>query len=204
MGLVLGSLFSKFSYFQRMTVLLIVFGDSVDDRLCLDGRVHLGDQRSVEQSIDYHCFSFVPFILLGSPSTSECHARYNSGGSGYMVSLNTRVGPVALKLCFRRWFAPAEAASFCSRALLDSMTRALTFSFGSICFGSFLVALVQALRALERHTRDSEDMQILSCIIQCILSWYVYALVSHVSHYNLIGHAAFNPLLSSSIDGRTS
>jgi Plasma-membrane choline transporter len=54
------------------------------------------------------------------------------------------------------------------------MTRALTYSFGSICFGSFLVSLVQALRALERHSRDSEDLQILSCIIQCVLAWYVF------------------------------
>jgi Plasma-membrane choline transporter len=68
------------------------------------------------------------------------------------------------------WWVPEEASSFCSSALSDSLVRATTYSFGSICFGSFLVALVQALRALERHARDSDDLQILSCIIQCILS----------------------------------
>lgn len=68
------------------------------------------------------------------------------------------------------WFAPEEANSFCSSALTDSFVRTTTYSFGSVCFGSFLVALVQALRALEYYSRDSDDLQFLSCIIQCILS----------------------------------
>jgi hypothetical protein len=71
------------------------------------------------------------------------------------------------------WFVPSEASSgagFCSPALTDSFYRATTYSFGSICFGSFLVAVVQALRALEHHTRNNDDCNILSCIIQCILS----------------------------------
>lgn len=68
------------------------------------------------------------------------------------------------------WFVPSEANSFWSTALSDSVVRATTYSFGSVCFGSLLVALVQALRALEYHTRDSDDFQFLSCIIQCILS----------------------------------
>lgn len=68
------------------------------------------------------------------------------------------------------WFVPAEASSFWSPALSDSLFRSVTYSFGSICFGSLLVAIVQALRALEYYTRDSDDLQFLSCIIQCILA----------------------------------
>ena len=68
------------------------------------------------------------------------------------------------------WFAPAEASQFWSPALSDSLWRAVTTSFGSICFGSFLVAFVQALRALEHYTRDNEDLAIVRCIVQCILS----------------------------------
>jgi hypothetical protein len=67
------------------------------------------------------------------------------------------------------WFVPDEASSWWSPAMKDSLFRAVTYSFGSICFGSFLVAIVQALRALEHYTRDSNDYQFLSCIIQCIL-----------------------------------
>lgn len=68
------------------------------------------------------------------------------------------------------WFVPNEANRFCSSALMDSLGRATTYSFGSICLGSFIVALVQALRALERHTRNSDDLQFVSCIIQCLLA----------------------------------
>lgn len=68
------------------------------------------------------------------------------------------------------WFVTEEANSCCSKAIGDSFWRATTYSFGSICLGSFLVALVQALRALEYYTRDQDDCQFLSCIIQCLLS----------------------------------
>jgi hypothetical protein len=68
------------------------------------------------------------------------------------------------------WFVPQEANSCCSSALTDSFVRTTTYSFGSVCFGSFLVALVQALRALEYYSRDNDELQFLSCIIQCILS----------------------------------
>lgn len=47
--------------------------------------------------------------------------------------------------------------------------RAITTSFGSICFGSFLVALIQALRALANEAQNNGDAQILACIASCIL-----------------------------------
>ena len=67
------------------------------------------------------------------------------------------------------WFVPDEASSWWSQALTDSLVRSTTYSFGSICFGSFLVALVQALRALEHYARDNDDFSMLLCLIQCIL-----------------------------------
>ena len=67
------------------------------------------------------------------------------------------------------WFAPEEASSFCSGAIMDSLIRATTYSFGSICFGSLLVAIVQALRALHRHAHQNDDCSALICIIDCIL-----------------------------------
>mmetsp|Transcript_33891 Transcript_33891/g.40611 ORF Transcript_33891/g.40611 Transcript_33891/m.40611 type:complete len:471 (-) Transcript_33891:283-1695(-) len=67
------------------------------------------------------------------------------------------------------WFSPDEASSFCSQAIFDSLTRASTFSFGSICFGSLIVALIQALRALNHHLRGNDEFQIVVCIIDCIL-----------------------------------
>lgn len=68
------------------------------------------------------------------------------------------------------WFVPEEASSFCSKAVMESFSRATTHSFGSICFGSLLVAIVQALRALHRSLHENEDFQILVCIVQCVLA----------------------------------
>ena len=68
------------------------------------------------------------------------------------------------------WFIPDEASSCCSPALKDSFVRATTYSFGSICFGSLLVALVQALRTLQHMLRENDDFNFLVCIIDCILA----------------------------------
>jgi hypothetical protein len=67
------------------------------------------------------------------------------------------------------WFAPDEASTCCSKAIGDSFSRATTYSFGSICFGSLIVAVVQALRALNHHLRGNDDAQIIVCIIDCLL-----------------------------------
>jgi len=67
------------------------------------------------------------------------------------------------------WFVPLEANGFCSSAIKDSLLRATTFSFGSICFGSFLVALIQTLRTMHRMARENNDAQMLLCIVDCIL-----------------------------------
>ncbi|KAL7509169.1 hypothetical protein ACHAXN_006594 [Cyclotella atomus] len=64
------------------------------------------------------------------------------------------------------WFSPADSG--CG-AVLGSLCRSLTTSFGSICFGSLLVAIVQATRALANAARDNEN-QILVCIATCILA----------------------------------
>ena len=66
------------------------------------------------------------------------------------------------------WFAPEDASSCCSSGMLGSGFRALTTSFGSICFGSLLVAIVQALKAMAQAARGN-DNQILICIAECIL-----------------------------------
>lgn len=68
------------------------------------------------------------------------------------------------------WFAPSEASAFCSQAIGESFGRATTYSFGSICFGSLVVALIQALRQLNHQMRGNEDAQILVCLIDCILA----------------------------------
>lgn len=55
-----------------------------------------------------------------------------------------------------------------SHPTLSSLKRALTTSFGSICFGSLLVALIQFLRYLVESSRQDND-NFLKCIMDCLL-----------------------------------
>jgi len=70
------------------------------------------------------------------------------------------------------WFDPAEASSVCSQAIMDSLVRSVTFSFGSVCFGSLIVAAIQVCRTLvenaRRHGSDGIVMCILDCLLGCI------------------------------------
>ena len=69
------------------------------------------------------------------------------------------------------WFVPTEASSFCSRAIGDSYFRSLTYSFGSICLGSLLVAVIESLVAMVRNLRESGDGgSVFLCIAECLLA----------------------------------
>lgn len=70
------------------------------------------------------------------------------------------------------WFAQEEASSFCSSAVTDSFVRSTTSSFGSICFGSLLTAVIKALRQIVQSARNDDrrnDNGILLCLAECIL-----------------------------------
>ncbi len=66
------------------------------------------------------------------------------------------------------WWTPVEASGCCSKAVRESNNRALTYSFGSICLGSLLVAIVQTLKQFVEMARDSDD-GILKCVADCLL-----------------------------------
>jgi len=67
------------------------------------------------------------------------------------------------------WFSPEENGC-CGPAVTGGTCRALTTSFGSICFGSLVVAIIQALRALANEARSNGDAGIFACIAECILA----------------------------------
>lgn len=68
------------------------------------------------------------------------------------------------------WFTPDEASCCCSSGVTGSLFRACTYAHGSICFGSLVVAIIQALRRLTESARDQGDGNaILLCIVECIL-----------------------------------
>ena len=65
--------------------------------------------------------------------------------------------------------APLEAASCCSKAVTDSYYRAMTYSFGSICLGSLIVAIISAAKEMVRQLRESDD-GFLVCLAECLIS----------------------------------
>jgi hypothetical protein len=62
------------------------------------------------------------------------------------------------------WFAPQDYLSVFSPAIVDSFSRATTYSFGSICMGSLLVAIIQTLENLARNARRHDRGGIITCI----------------------------------------
>ncbi|KAL7470443.1 hypothetical protein ACHAXS_010696 [Conticribra weissflogii] len=72
------------------------------------------------------------------------------------------------------WFSPDEASSCCSKGITDSFIRATTTSFGSICFGSLLVAIIETLKTLVQSATADDDTggcaAFLLCLVECLLS----------------------------------
>jgi hypothetical protein len=66
------------------------------------------------------------------------------------------------------WFTPFEASSCCSSGVRQSYLRAITTSFGSICFGSLIVAIIQTLREVVHSMRDNGD-SMLMCLFEAII-----------------------------------
>jgi hypothetical protein len=71
-------------------------------------------------------------------------------------------------LMHKGWFSPNEANGCCSPAVRDSWVRALTYSFGSICLGSLIVALIQAVKEMVHQARENGD-SMLACCAECLI-----------------------------------
>jgi len=68
-----------------------------------------------------------------------------------------------------------------------SLKRALTTSFGSICFGSLLIALVNTLRALATQTKHeaAEDQDYLLCILACCIECILSCIEDGIEYFNI-------------------
>jgi len=77
-----------------------------------------------------------------------------------------------------------------------AMKRAMTTAFGSICFGSLLIAILQLLRSLAQSLRERENEErspvwafiasILVCLLSCIesfLDYFTHYAFAHVAIY---------------------
>jgi hypothetical protein len=65
------------------------------------------------------------------------------------------------------WFHPAGSQEFF--AVTKSWCRAMTTSFGSICFGSLLVAMVEATHALVDEMSKNSFLKCATCCLRCML-----------------------------------
>jgi hypothetical protein len=75
------------------------------------------------------------------------------------------------------WFNPAATA-----ATWPSFVRATTTSLGSICLGSLIVAVLQAIRQVVREAVNSRECGMLSCFLLCLLDW-IESLVRYFNMY---------------------
>jgi len=70
------------------------------------------------------------------------------------------------------YFDPMDAQGCCSKAVRESTTRSLTSSFGSICLGSLLVAIIQFLdfvvTSLRQNNRDRGAGGAEACLLCCL------------------------------------
>jgi hypothetical protein len=77
------------------------------------------------------------------------------------------------------WFSAMADPSFCSPTVTSSLSRSLTYSFGSICFGSLLVAVFQTLEKLARSSRNNgRGGSLIGCLVQ-VFSKLVLAIDLH-------------------------
>ena len=77
------------------------------------------------------------------------------------------------------WFTPNECGC-CSSSVVSSFIRTMTTSFGSICFGSLIVAVIRALQMLANAAQANDDGGFMVCIAECLLS----CLASIVEYFN--------------------
>jgi hypothetical protein len=98
---------------------------------------------------------------------------------GWQVLFN--VSYVTTCACVGAWyFEPStiERGAFCCKPVVcESLGRSLTSSFGSICCGSLLVAIVQAicttLKGMEAKAREEGNMLfiVVTCCFRCLFSF---------------------------------
>lgn len=55
--------------------------------------------------------------------------------------------------------------------MTDSLVRSTTYSFGSICFGSLIVAILELVKNSLRSARNNRNAGILRCVAICLLAW---------------------------------
>ncbi|ORX85667.1 DUF580-domain-containing protein [Anaeromyces robustus] len=70
---------------------------------------------------------------------------------------------------------------------IKSFKRAITTSFGSICFGSLIIAVIQTLEFLARQTKNeaAENENYILCIIACCVECILSCIGDMVEYFNV-------------------
>jgi len=99
------------------------------------------------------------------------------------AALETRLFVIGGTIC-QWYFAPVGTTDF-SSGVPRALGHALGPSFGSVCFGSFVLTMVELARsAAERLRREDRD-NILVCIIVTCLEC-VYAIIEYISKFAML------------------
>jgi len=131
------------------------------------------------------------YVINGCDAQGECDTSLNMGiVFGFLISyfwviqvLKNVVHVTVAGTVGTWWFAPREASSCCSKAVSDSWFRSMTTSFGSICFGSLIVAIIQAAKEILHQMREQGD-GILMCCAECLLGC-IESLVEYFNQWAL-------------------
>jgi len=138
---------------------------------------HNEDEETRKSTLQFFCYFALAFSLY------------------WAVEVNKNVLQVTVSGATATWFFQPDRVA----AVRGSLFRALTTSFGSICFGSLLVAFVQTFRdavnlvrnKLNANARQRNIMTaVLLCILDQLLAW-LEALVRYFNRYAFVYCAAW-------------
>lgn len=98
------------------------------------------------------------------------------------------VGAVTISGVFATRYFLGKQQALVVNPTSESFKRAMTYSFGSICFGSLLVAIVQFLKALVDSSNDRNSLAgaIISCLlglIRDLLAYFNKYAFTHIAIY---------------------
>ena len=72
------------------------------------------------------------------------------------------------------WFAPKDTSFICSLGIYKFWMQAMTYSFGSICFGSLLVSFIQTIKNVFASILEWKNGTLLCCCVDCGFRWIEY------------------------------
>lgn len=88
------------------------------------------------------------------------------------------------------WFAPDDASTFWSPAIYDSFYRSITFSFGSICFGSLVTTILHLVNqwirdARTMHRRTNLGPSMILCVLEC-MSTFLERIITYFNKWSYV------------------